>query len=545
MFKLENFNKKNIFIFFIISTLTFLLVQLFSYHYRVVSFPFQLEYRESVPLLIVDALSKGLLPYNIKQLPYYSDLYGIVHPIVTLPFTLFLGNNLVTFKIVSLLCILFSSALIFSSLKKISNSKMTALILTILFYALCLFQYTPICRADALGLLFFTICLIYPFKHDFSTKSLIIASICSVLAFHTKIYFFIGFPIIVSYILLFVSVSKAIKSTLIYLFIFGLTFMINSYLFDYYYIGTFYNQLAASSYEVLHMLKQTNYYFFYTIPFITIIIVYLTIRFLIISKNKIAFFFTINPEKINLFKHFNFTNSKNGLLATSVISYWVYLFILFLFVLTIKMGGHNGNFLLYYIHLLSIPLIFISEKFLRTYTKIYSISIGLLILNIFIIVKILPIKINENHSVNEYKKIVTIIKKSKSLLSNPIVGSIALSENKKVLNSGLTETFIIGDGFRYSEKMLKPLAILKDKIYLKTINKVKPINDKYLKTINYKVKMHKFDVIFTDTSIYDDWLISQKELKLNGYLPVDTFDIHMFASYQKWRLICWKNIKKK
>jgi hypothetical protein len=170
---------------------------------------------------------------------------------------------------------------------------------------------------------------------------------------------------------------------------------------------------------------------------------------------------------------------------------------------------------------------------------------GLVVLNILIVVKILPIKINENESVIKYKKIESIVKHSNMLLSNPIIGSIAFKEHKKVLNSGLTETFMIGEQFRYSGKMPKPLAMIKDKIYLKTINKVLPINKKYIESINYKIKTHAFDVVFTDTSIYDNWLINSKVLNQNGYLPIDTFDINMFASYQNWRLICWrKSIKK-
>ena len=544
MFKLENFNKKNIFIFFIISTLTFLLVQLFSYHYRVVTFPFQLEYRESAPLLIIDAINKGVLPYNINALPYYSDLYGIVHPLLTYPFTFFLGNNLITFKLVSMICIFFSCFILFRSLKKISNSYVIAITLSILYYGLSLFQYTPICRADALGLLFFTISIILPFIKNFSFRSLLISGICSILAFHTKIYFFIGFPIIVSYIFLFISVKKAFKITLIYFIVFFIIFITISFFFDYYYIGTFHNQLASSSYEIIHMLRQTNYYFLITIPIITFIVIYLSIRFLILNGNKILSFFTINPDRIDLTNHFNIKNLEKGFLPSISISYWVYLFTLFLGVLTFKMGGHNGNFLLYYIHLLSIPLIFITNNFLISFKKINIATICLLIFNISLIIKILPITIDEKKSLIQYEKIKKIISNSKSLLSNPVIGSIALNENRKILNSGLTETFVIGDEFRYSGNLPKPLAMIKDKIFLNTINKVKPKNETYLKLINDQLKKHEFDVIFTDTSIYDDWIVNQKQLFKYGYTPTDTFDIGMFASYQNWRLVCWK-IKQK
>jgi hypothetical protein len=545
MYKTKIINKKTFFYILISLSIVYLTLLLILYHVRVVTFPFQLEYRESVPLLITDALCKGILPYNTNQLPYYSDLYGVVHPLITLPFTILLGNNLVTFKIVSLICIFFTCMLLFLNLKKNSKSVLSSIILTLLFYALSLFQYTPICRSDALGLLFFSISIIYPFQNDFSIKSLICASFFSVLAFHTKIYFFIGFPIILSYLFLFVSISKALKSGMIYGLIFGITFLINSSLFDYYYIGTFHNQLASSSYEFAHMVKQTSYYFFSTLPVLTLFLVYITIRYFILNKDKYLNFFTITPHKINLTKHFNFKNGNSGVFADNFISYWTYLFVCLLFILTFKMGGHNGNFLLYYIHLLSIPLIFLMNSFFNKYETIHKLIMGLVVLNILIVVKILPIKINEIESVIKYKKIESIVKHSNMVLSNPIIGSIAFKEHKKVLNSGLTETFIIGDQFRYSGKIPKPLAMIKDKIYLKTINKVKPINKKYLENINYKIKTHAFDVIFTDTSIYDNWLITSKELNKNGYIPIDTFDINMFASYQNWRLICWRKSRKK
>jgi hypothetical protein len=531
---LQNSNKIILFIAF------FLLITLVSYHFKILTFPYQLEYREVVPLLITQALDKGILPYNIKHQPYYADLYGILYPLVALPLTKVFGLNLFTYRLISMISIFGSGLYLFKTLLNQKLNLTASILLCILYYSFCLFQYTPICRQDSLGLFMFTLIILIPYNNKFSQKSLLLSAIISVLAFHTKIYFFIGFPIILTYLFLFSSIKKSLKLFGIYILMFLFVFLINSYLFDYYYIGTFFNQLVSTSYDIFHMINQTYFFFLIAIPIITSILVLVFVcEYMLKKKQLINLMLNIYLNKKNQ-SVINYKNLNIGFLNISKISYFHYLFFTFLTLLSFKMGGHNGNFLLYYIHLLSIPIILLISEYINKTNKILLLNNILILLSIFVFMKNIPTKNDLKLVTKNFNKLETIIRNTKGNLNNPVISSINLKYGEKIYNSGLTETFISGDKFRYSENYVKPIAILKDKIYLKTINKIIPKNKKYITKIKNNIINHKFKVIFSDISAYDDWIVSDVFLKNNKYHPIDTVKINMFATYQKWTIIVWK-----
>lgn len=536
-------NKTTSYIFNVLLALicSFVLFKLSNYHIDILNYPYQLEYREIVPLIITKGFENGILPYNINQQPYHADLYGLIYPLVALPFTKVFGINLFTFRLISFIAILISALYFYITLKKNKVNTTISYLLTVLLYSILLFQYTPICRQDGLGFLFFTLSILIPYNKSFSLKSLLFSSLLSILAFHTKIYFFIGFPIILTYIFLFKSIKTSIFIFSFYIMVFGVFFVIISYKFDYYYIGTFFNQLSSTSYDYDHMINQTYFFFFRAFPIITIIICFIffnkyqLIKQSLLDKSRLLF----NNELIISYS----MNINDGLIKNYQSNYFTYLFFSFLILLTIKMGGHNGNFLLYYLHLLSIPFIIIVSLFFKKSENFSLVYKCLILISILIFIKNIPMNVNvkNQETIKNFQKIKYIIENSNNILNNPSISSICLELNKPVLNSGLTETFISGEKFRYSENLLKPIAILKDKLYLKTINKVVPINEKYINKIHNNIKEKKYDYVFTDLSCYDDWLVNDTFLFANKYIPIDTLNIEMYSTFQKWKIITWKN----
>ena len=524
--------------FLITSICSIIFLNLLSYHIEILNFPYQLEYREVVPLIITKGFENGILPYNINQQPYHADLYGLIYPLVALPFTKVFGINLFTFRLISFFAIIISTLYFYFTLKKNKVNTIISYLLTVLLYSILLFQYTPICRQDGLGFLFFALSILIPYNYSFSLKSLLFSAILSVLAFHTKIYFFIGFPIILTYIFLFKSIKTSILIFSFYTLIFGIFIVIISYKFDYYYIGTFFNQLSSTSYDYDHMVNQTYFFFFKAFPIITIIICFIFfnkyqfIKQRLLDKSRLLY----NNELIISYN----ININDGLIKNYQSNYFTYLFFSFLILLTIKMGGHNGNFLLYYLHLLSIPFLIIVSLFLKkseNYNLVYK---CLILISILIFMKNIPMNGKNQETIKNFKKIKYIIENSNNILNNPSISSICLELNKPVLNSGLTETFISGEKFRYSGNLIKPIAMIKDKIYLKTINKVIPVNNKYINNIHKNIKEKKYDFIFSDQTSYDDWLVNDSLLLANNYKPFDSLKINMYSTFQKWKIIIWK-----
>ena len=119
-----NFQKTNKAKFFLSFFLVFIaFFKLFLYHIDILYFPFQLEYREGSMLLLSSELSKGHLPYTLPNQPYLTDVFGFVYPFFSQFFIKIFGVNLFSLRLLTAVCILFSSLYFYFYQIKYSISK--------------------------------------------------------------------------------------------------------------------------------------------------------------------------------------------------------------------------------------------------------------------------------------------------------------------------------------------------------------------------------------------------------------------------------------
>ena len=519
--------------YFILILLVFaLLFKLVNYHLDVLFFPFQLEYREGSMLLLSSEISNGNLPYTLNNQPYLTDVYGCGYPLFSQFLTKFFGVNLFSLRLLTAVCIVFSSLFFYLYQIKYSISKYNALIFTIIFYSLNLFHCIPISRPDSLGFLFFIVALYLPVLKGYSKTSLYFSIFLSIIAFFTKSYFILAFPFTILYLFLFVDKLKSLKYLLIFFVCFFTIQILIHLIFDFYFIGTFGSQLFTFVYDLGHLLRQLNFYFFELLLIPSIIFIILAIRYII---RKRTFIYKEIDQPFEYYRYFDFKSMNSPFLSTRFkMDVNLFYFILAFILILIKLGGHTGQFGVYLIHFMSFSLLFlVSRKFDKITQLGFFIKNVIYILIIVNILLILPSKYDLNLDRSSFTKVDTLIKNNSKVLSTPIFASVLCKYKKPVYASGLTEYFWYVSEMKKNTNIPKPIAIVKDRLFLSKINQAEKKALKYSEFIKTSVEKKYFNLILLDTSRYDDWLVSKNCLKRN-YSIVDSVKINMFATYESF-----------
>lgn len=502
---------------------------LLNFHFKLIDYPFQLDAREGAPFLIATEMLSGNFTYVLSNLPYLTDVFGVLYYFFCIPFLKFFGIHLISMRMLTAVCIFITIIFFYFTLRKNKINVRFSLFFTLIFYSLNLFTVIPIVRPDSLGFLMFILSLYIPVWYSFSRKSLLLSLFFCLLAYLTKSYFAISFPFIVLFIFFFHSKIRAFKYAVLF-FLALISLQIILYLFfDFYLIGTLSAQLSSTVNDFSHLIFQLNFYFIDLLLIPSTLLILIIIRNIVVKRNLLIRWI----EKPKLFLSIlDFENKEQPLLRFS--SHpdvnWFY-FMLGLFLIIFKLGGHTGQFGVYLIHFLSFPFLIIIAK------KIYSTLITFPLLLFIVVVMILTRVINI-HKLDrvispsrEFKKMVGEINKSKEVLATPVLASVLVEQHKYVYASGLTEYFFYVPLLKNNYVLPKIIAKVKDKILLPTIVQSELQIASYLENIQNKVNAKKFDLIYLDNTIYDDWLLDKKVL-LKNYQVIDSVDVPMYASFQ-------------
>lgn len=520
------FNIKQIFWGILFLFLLYAFTLLFEHHLKIIFYPHQLDLREGAPLLLVSEFIKGNIPYTFKNQPYLSDVFGCMYSLFSIPFIKLFGLELSSMRILTSLCIFFVSIYFFKLTYRLNKSVIFSLVLSLVFYGLNLFTVIPIVRPDSLGFLFFVLSLYFPIQRNFTRNSLLFSILFSFFAYLTKSYFIIGFPFVLVYIFLVQSKLRAVKFFTLFIVFFVALQVVIYQVFDFYFIGTFSNQLSSTVNDFNHLIIQLRFYFLELMLIPSFIFLYYTIR-LLIQKKKIIDLFFIKP--FDFLNYFSFEKISTPLLRDSkIIDLNVLYFVLGLILVIFKLGGHTGQFGVYLVHFLSFPLLLYIGSVLK---KESSIFVGILfVLTLSQVISIL--KIDRAFEIkSSFKKEIATISRTKEVLTSPILASELVKLNKYVYASGLTEYFFYVPELKNNYGVPTILATLKDKLLLDKINESEKKITAYLDNISNKIQNRTFDLIYLDNTIYDDWLLDKKVL-LKNYQVIDSVDVPMYASFQ-------------
>lgn len=532
---------KRVYNFIILLILVYFFSLSLYYNYLVISFPFQLEYREGASLLLSNAFIQGIHPYSLKNMPYLIDMYGFIYPLLSTVFIKVFGLNLSSLRILSMFSIVIVTYFFFYLNKSKTKSNFFPIFLfTVSFYILNLFAVIPTARSDAFGFMLFIFSVYIPFKSLFNKKSLLISLILTILAFYTKSYFLVGFPFVMIYLFFFQSIKRSVKYSMLFFVTLIVSLLLIHLIFDFYFVSIFGATLFSTTNIASHLINQLLFYFISILWPLTFIFLLIILHRLIKFRAPILFFVESLP--VSAIDLFNFKFNDAPFLKRSVTpNYHLFIFLLGLLLIVFKLGGHTGQFGVYLIHFLSFPLLSYLFFYYEKHYQYFQISLTVLgfvfLINCF---NTIPLKYVDKHKM-ELFKVQNLIKNNNEILSTPLFASILIQHNKPVYLSGLTENAFYIEGFKNNSSLPTIIARLKDKILLKKINQSLIQNQKYISNIDRKIKNKEFDLIFTDTSLYDNWAIKSSLLNQN-YRKTDSVDVFLFSTFHTNKVYIYKPI---
>jgi len=531
-----NFSKITIFILGIFILL--LTIILLSYHYSLITFPFQLEFREGAVYQNTKALISGINPYVLSNQPQYFNVYGFVYNFIVYLFSILFGLSLILHRSISAFFIFASCAIVFFQLKRKKIWSIYIIIAMLFLYISLLFGVQPIARSDVTGLFFFLSSIFLLKKYNYSFLSIVASVILGWIAFYTKQYFGLFLPYLTIYLFLFVSKRKSILYGTISLIFFGFTYFIINSMFPTYFRNIFDMNIKFS---VEHLLVQVSMFMFFYVGIIFILFLIIIYK---IYKIKITIGLLNKVFKLDvLYSKINIVNFDKPLINNACdISLFCFVCSI---VLVFWLAGNIGAFMIYFFQLIAPFFIIVVFDYIRKQKISFLI---LLVINLYLasfisleyfklkqclfsapskFKKDLKFSIPKNQEANtleNWKYIRDLILTHTNVLNNPIVTSILVNQEKKVYDSGLSDGFLYGIN---SKSLIHKYLLPPDEDVQLRYNK-------FLNEINCSIKQQEFDLI-----IYPNTYIKSKKLLEQYYEIKETKSLLMRHCGQKWKLEIW------
>ena len=467
--------------------LAYFAILLLHYHYYLITFPYPIIYREGAMMATTTMLLHGIKPFNFLLEPQYTNIYGLVYPLLVWPWAKLFGVGLIVHRAVTAFFILASCVIIFFVL----NKKKTPLLLNfwaiLSLYASLLFPLTttPCVEPASTGLFFMLLTVFIPFLLDYSYSSIFISVICSLLAFYSKPYFLLGLPVMASYLFLFVSMKKSIFFVSWSLIGFAISAFLINYFFQSYFDDCFFiHSNGASDYCFNFILFGQVHKFSILhkslILLLLIIFVYSAVRWLMAVKIK-----NINKILKTCFASFWWKGWEAPLIANQL-PLELYAGICSGYVLWFYLGKHYGANLWYFFQLFSPFLVTFIAWATGRFTLWPILFSFLLISNLF------SLTFDDNYQYF-YKNTVgwpvieKLVKSNERIFNSALTAPLLVQEDREVFDNGNTEAFLIG------RKRAGPLGH-----WLKADNRIDIIQTLFVNKLQDMMKFKKFDLIMIE-----------------------------------------------
>lgn len=446
-------------------------------------------------MLVSDLIAHGESPYIQANQPVYVNVYGALFPLIMAPVIKFFGFKIEFFRIAAALFIWLSLLLIAIVLKQKGASIMAILPAVISLYASLLFATTPLTRGDSLGLFLFLCSVLIPFSHNYSSKSLLIALIASIMAFHAKPYFIIGLPVLSAYLFLFESKTKGLLYGLAGAALFLILFFTIKNSQEFYFHNTLY----------LNSIYTTN---------LKDYAIFQLIRFSKINIGAIILLvFALLYCSYKLFKSGHFLEEIRQKEFALPFFFLVSMIALIYF----KMGGHDGSYMNYLLQLLSPFLLISAVLAMKAFARQFH-FLFLLAFNVYSTFAFLPGFGCENRA--SWEELESFVQKHDNILASPLLSAMLLKNNKRIYDTGLTEFFE-----NYSDSKIAAL-------FYPDNDRLKSTFDNFQHDIRMQIQNQKFDALI---------LTRERERFVNveameKYKLVKTIHICLPHTMQEWDL---------
>lgn len=240
-------------------------------HFRILAFPWPLDYRENVVLFRGALAAAGHSPYS--QLPFSQSQYGFVMDYLSAPLMLLFGPNFLGPRLVAGTAILLSSLLLAVYAARRSGDRLLGFMVFALAYVASFSHpQLPLATPNALGSLLFLVSVLVPLLGDFRAGALAIGLLAAWGGFFAKLYPGIGPAFVIAYLLVSRAWLKAAVYALCSLALLGASLLFVPRVFPGYFDTTLGLAHAALKWDGAWLLVQTGYFLVLQSPLLAFLI---------------------------------------------------------------------------------------------------------------------------------------------------------------------------------------------------------------------------------------------------------------------------------
>jgi len=449
-------------------------------------------------------------PFRLENQPLAMNNYGLGYNLVVTPFALLFGNTLRVHRSVTFVFILVSALAGYITIYRIRRDVASALACAA-FIMLGLIALGGIgAFPSAMGTLLFMLAIAVPYLRGFDRLSLIVSILSSVAAFYSKAYFVLGFGIVASYVVLFVSKRTALMYGFAFLLLFIGSLFAVRFAFPLYFVNTIIGNISNTERSSAHLFSQLKQLLIYFFP---------------VLVSCVFFLFERDRPSRRADLTFDVRDGKQPLLRASP-DYFFYSFLCTLLVFLLFLGPHLGNYLRYAYQLI-VPVFFcwfFLKLNLQKNTGIL-IAIAVLVTLFFWGRSSLSPQMLEQKESKEWARLYSYVRSSAHVLNSPVVTSAMIELGLNPLDSGQTSYF-------YAVRPYPDNPLLGP-----SYDSFQADGFKYIKFIDHSIEKQTFDLVITTrekSTFYHAKLIE------TFYTPVKEIRVDMPQSGQQWTLLLWR-----
>lgn len=483
--------------------------------------PYPIEFREGASQVLTQLLVNSENPFSASNQPLAMNNYGILYSVVAYPFVILYGNILAVYRSINFILLLFIFMVISQTAYKNGSDRYIALACGLMIVIVVPSWGGLGAYPSVMGtFLFISTCLI-PFQFSFNVKGLWISAFFAVLAFYTKPYFVLSFGIVFSYIFLFISKGRGLLYGLIFGMIFAAFYLPVRLTLDFYFINTFWGNVANASRSFFHMRKQLIELVKEFFP------IGILMGWLVIEKFR-------NYQRANFAWATSFQmdiQNFNQPVLMRPLDYFAFWGFCSVFAFVFVLGLHDGAYMTYAYQLILAPfLLWFAQSVNRNIFK-HKIVMPLILLNMITLsLTFLNIDFLLQRNSPEWAELHQYVADSDNILNSPVVVSAMLERNMTPVDSGQTEYY-------YNIINPYPQNLLLGPEY----SVFQMSGEEYKKSISKLIKDKYYDkLLLTKGQWLRDVFVSEI---VKNYILVDEITISMPQADQNWTIEVWEPVK--
>ena len=477
---------------------------------RIITFPYQLEYREGAIVLTTQALLRGINPYIVENNPLYINVYGLGLHLVAWPLAALLGNSLALHRTISAMFTFFQLILVMSVLRHEKTGWLFILLASGFMWIGQLDSTSPLARPDTMGEYLFLCSLFIPYLLGFRSSSIILGVALGIFGFYTKPYFILGVPILLTYLFLFVSKKKAVIAGVGAFAGLLISALMVNYLFEAYFFNTIFSHVADAIDSYPHLLEQ--------------IITFAQDYWSIFAVGLVAggvFFQKANFQTTFSGLHLELRTFSDPLLPVQF-NFFSYCLLIPVVLIYFSMGRHTGATQIYFYQLLTPFVLIIFFHWVETLDWQKGWIVLLVMINLFTHT-VQNLKVDLNFTVSpDWAQLNQALSNHSNILNSPVSVSMLVANNQTIIDSGQTWYFW-------------PMPASASLFY-PDLGRLKQVENDFLNGIQADIAHQHYDLIMFDRR-------NQREISpefVQKYYKLErVIDLYLPHTSQTWKIELW------